>query len=124
MWFAFILISEHFAPAEWVIFWLWSSQSLWFLTHEDLYVDDDGYARPGWPQAIARTRDFMKMLVFDPEPFLSNPEGKNLRLGYFDFFNMILITILNMFISGINGFLYEIPYTLNFIFVMGVYYLF
>ena len=73
MWFALLLVSEHFAPAEWVVFWLWWSQSLWFLTHEDLYIDEDGYALPGWPQVIARTRDFMKMLVFDPEPFLSNP---------------------------------------------------
>ena len=81
-----ILFSEHFAPAEYLTFYLWWSQALWFFFFPYAYLDDEGYTRPGWPTAIARTRDFMNILLFNTEPFLSNPKGERLSLSTFDFF--------------------------------------
>ena len=63
--FGLLLFSEHFAPAEYMVFNLWFSQAIWFFFFPSAYIDDQGYAKPGWPQAIARTRDFMNILIFN-----------------------------------------------------------
>ena len=124
LYFGLIIFSEHFAPAEWVIFWLWFSQSIWFLLFPQAYIDEEGYAKPGWPEAIARTRDYMKILILDYEPFLGNRSGEKVRLSLFDFYQMILITLLNSLYGTINYLLYDIPYFISFsaVFIMYVFY--
>ena len=119
--FGLVIFSEHFAPAEYFTFYLWWSQAIWFFFFPYAYLDDEGYARPGWPTAIARTRDFMNILIFNTEPFLSNPKGEKLSLTIYDFFQMMLISVVNMMYSSFNTMLFDLPYVLNFAYVLFVY---
>ena len=67
-------------PAKWMVFWLWWSQAIWFKFFPDFYVDKDGYALPGWGEAIARTRDMLEMVTGEYDAFCSNPGGENLKI--------------------------------------------
>ena len=74
------LFAETFMPAKWMVFWLWLPQLIWFKLHPEVFVDSQGYALPGWPEAIARTRDMLEMVVGNFAPFCSNPGGYHLKI--------------------------------------------
>lgn len=73
--FANFLFAESFMPAKWMVTWLWWSQAIWFKFNPEAFVDAEGYVKPGWPEAIARTRDMLEMVTGNFGPFCSNPGG-------------------------------------------------
>lgn len=82
---SYFLLGPFMLPAIMSWFWLWIPIMFWFNLQPEDFVDTDGKVLPGFPTLVARTRDMLKMLLFDPIPFLSNPEAEDLTLEFSDF---------------------------------------
>ena len=95
------LLSAFLNPAKWAVFWLWLPALFWFEAYPEDMIDSAGYVLPGFGSVAARTRDMIKMLWFDYEPYMSNPDGKDLTLEKDDFFNSILIVLVNWIFGDI-----------------------
>ena len=70
-------------------------QLILFMIFRDAYVDENGYAKKGWPELLARTEQIERMLVLDYDSFLDNPEGKDLKLDEMTFLKLMLMPLLH-----------------------------
>ena len=105
------LISANMGPALFVGASVAPWQLIWYLLFPDAYVDENGYARKGWPELLVRTEQIERMLLLDYDSYLDNPEGNNLELNVMTFLKLWAMPffqgVIQQVFAGIGG---EIAY--------------
>ena len=110
------MISAFLQPAKYLVFWTWLPALLYFGAFPEDLVDSSGYALPGYGEALARTRDMLKMLVLDYEPFLGNPDGDSLIIEDGDIINMIINVLISWFLTDTFDYMFgALPFACQFI---------
>lgn len=68
---------------------MWLTNTLYFIWFPRMYIDDEGYARDGYPLMIARSLQLSEMYMGDYS-WLVDPTNKKLKLEAFSFLKIVL----------------------------------
>ena len=91
---AYPLLTTNMAAAVTLSQNLWLPQLIYFVLFKDAFVDEYGHPREGWPQLVARTVPMLRMLLFDFDTFLRDPEGRNAELNEMSFILLFVYTAI------------------------------
>ena len=86
----------------------WELNTIWFLFCPQMYMDDDGYAKDGYPLMVAKSHELSKMYWGDYS-WMQNPLNRKLKLDSFTFVKTFLNILWGEFIYFLNLLCGDIP---------------
>ena len=114
----YYLFSAFLNPAKYMVFWFALPTYMWFEEYPEDFIDSEGHVLPGWPEAVARVRDLMRMLVLDYDPFMRNMDGLELTLSKEDFGDAWLCMFINLWVGNLVEYIFgAIPFFAQSVFV-------